>query len=458
MENSIKNMFEGPVFPVTARLSLPFFISNFLSLLYLIVDTFFISRIDPNSTALISGTGLVFPIYFLFISLSVGISIGVSSLVARGIGERNRIVIENSADSGLLIALIITLGTIPAGYAWGPRIMNALAGEGMSAEAITYALQYFYYLLPGLALLLVGHVLLGVLQGEGLTRYIATASVISTILNCVLDPFFIFTLGMGVPGASLATSVAIGITAVYVIGIFVLKKSAVPIRWSVLRARGALVKEIIHIGSLQSLGMIAVSATFMLLNKLVSSIGQDVMNSWALCGRTDQLLLIPTFAISGATITMAGQNYGRNLPERVYHIYRLNLLAGIGLVAVFAVLYNLCSYPLFALFSSVPEVIESSVTQVRYLSFTFLGVTAGMISGSVFQATGKPLPAFIITLFRMVFVTVPLAFLLVRHYEMGIVGVFIGLGAGNVLALPLSVAWTLRYLRTMEVRESVPRP
>lgn len=452
MESPVKNMFDGSVFPVTLRLSIPFFLSNFLSLLYLIIDTYFISRIDPESTALISGTGLVFPVYFLFISLSVGISIGVGTLVARAIGEKNIPVLECSADSGMLLALIIALISIPAGYIYGPEIMNILAGKEMSAVAVGYGLEYFYYLLPGLALLLLGHVLIGVLQGEGLTRHIATASIISTLLNCVLDPLFIFTFKMGVAGASLATSISIGITAVYVIAIFLKKRSSIPIHWSFFRARRDLVTEIVRIGSLQSLGMLSVSLTFMFLNNLVSSIGQEVMNSWALCGRTDQIVLIPAFAVSGATITMAGQNYGRNRLERVADIYRLNMVLGVLMVLFLAVVYNLFSFRLFSLFSSVPAVIEGSVTQIRYLSFTFTGVAAGMISGAVFQATGKPVPAFIITLFRMFCIALPLAFLLVTYFDMGIIGVFIGLGAGNFLALPLSLLWTLRHLKKLEFR------
>jgi putative MATE family efflux protein len=442
----VRGMFDGSILALTLKLSIPFFISNAINLFYLIIDTYFITLIDKSSTALISGTGLVFPIYFLFIALAMGINIGVGTIVARAIGERNQDAIERAADSGLLIASIIAALSLALGYLYSGEILHFLAGSKLSEEAINNGMQFFHYLLPGLGLLLVGSVLLGTLQGEGLTRYIATASVLSAVINVVLDPVLIFQLKMGVAGAGLATSLAIGITAIYVIGIFVKNKSSIPIHWNPFKARRDLMLEIVNIGSLHSLGMFSMSITFMFLNNLVSSIGQDAMNSWALCGRTDQIILIPAFAISGATITMVGQNYGRSNLARVRSIYGWNVIFAIACVCVLAVVYNLAAHNLFAFFSDVEKVILGSVIQVRYLSFTFIGVSTAMISASTFQATGRPSPALIITIVRLGLLAVPAAFLLVHFFDLQMIGVFIGLGTGNLLGLPIAWAWTRRHL------------
>lgn len=451
-KNEIHGIFEGPILPLALKLSIPFFISNVIGLLYLVIDTYFITLIDPGSTALISGTGLVFPVYFLFLALGMGINIGVSSLVARAIGEKNQPALERAADSGLLIAAVIAVVTLTLGYAFGSDILHLLAGSRLTEEAIGHGLRFFHFILPALGLLLLGHVLLGVLQGEGLTRYIATASVLSAVVNIALDPLLIFYFGMGVAGAGLATSLGIAAAAVYVIGIFVRKKSSIPIHWNIAKARVKLIMEILRVGSIQSLQMAAMSVTFMFLNNIVSSIGQDAMNSWALCGRTDQFMFIPAFAISGATISMVGQNYGRGNLERVQRIYMRNILLGLVMVFFLAVVYNIAAEWVFSGFSSVEGVIRGSVSQVRALSFTFLGVSTAMISASTFQATGKPMPALLITLIRMIFLTVPAAYLLVYIFDMKMPGVFISLAAGNIVALPLSWAWTRLYLKKLKVR------
>lgn len=450
--NEIGGMFEGPVLPLALRLSIPFFISNVINLFYLVIDTYFITLIDRGSTALISGTGLVFPIYFLFIALAMGINIGVSSLVARAIGEKNQAALERTADSGLLIASGTAVITLTLGYLFGSDILHFLAGSELTEEAIGHGLRFFHFMLPALGLLLLGHVLLGVLQGEGLTKYIATASVLSAVVNVALDPLLIFYFGMGVAGAGLATTLGIAAAAVYVICVFVRNKSSIPIHWNLFKAKAGLIAEIIRVGSVQSLQMAAMSVTFMFLNNLVSSIGQDAMNSWALCGRTDQIMFIPAFAISGATISMVGQNYGRGNLARVRHIYLRNILFGLVMVFLLAVVYNIGAVWIFSGFSSVEEVVRGSVAQVRHLSFTFIGVSTAMISGATFQATGKPLPALLITLIRMVVLSVPAAYLLVYLFGMGMTGVFIALGLGNALALPLSWIWTWLHLKKLKVR------
>lgn len=457
-ENGIKEvhgMFDGAIMPLLLRLSIPFFISNFINLFYLIIDTYFITLIDKGSTSLMSGTGLVFPVYFLFMAFSMGLSIGTGALVARGIGEKNDKVIESAADSGLLISFILIALMIIPGYLFGDDIIRLLAGTELSEEAIRNGTRFFYGLLPGLGILLAGGVLMGTLQGEGLTKYIAAASIISAVLNVALDPVLIFWLDMGVAGAGMATTLAIALTAIYVIGIFVKNKSSIPIKWNILNARRDLMREIVRIGSLQSLGMISMALTFMFLNNLVSSISQDAMNSWALCGRTDQLILIPAFAISGATITMVGQNYGRNNLSRVMEIYRWNLLFAMALVVLLAVVYNIFANELFEVFSTVSGVIEAGVRQVRFLSFTFVGVSTMMISAATFQATGRPIPALVITIVRLGLIAIPLAYLLVHVAGMEMIGVFIGLGIANIAAIPLSWGWAHAHLSTLSFKRSV---
>jgi len=453
--NEVHGMFDGAIMPLLLRLSIPFFISNFINLFYLIIDTYFITLIDKGCTSLMSGTGLVFPVYFLFMAFSMGLSIGTGALVARGIGEKNDKVIDSAADSGLLISFILIALMIIPGYLFGDDIIRLLAGTELSEEAISNGTRFFYGLLPGLGILLAGGVLMGTLQGEGLTKYIAAASIISAVLNVALDPVLIFWLDMGVAGAGMATTLAIALTAIYVIGIFVKNKSSIPIKWNILNARRDLMREIIRIGSLQSLGMISMALTFMFLNNLVSSISQDAMNSWALCGRTDQLILIPAFAISGATITMVGQNYGRNNLSRVMEIYRWNLLFAMALVVLLAVVYNIFANELFEAFSTVSGVIETGVRQVRFLSFTFVGVSTMMISAATFQATGRPVPALVITIVRLGLIAIPLSYLLVHVAGMEMIGVFIGLGIANIAAIPLSWGWAHAHLSTLSFKRSV---
>jgi putative MATE family efflux protein len=435
-------MFSGPVLPVTLRLGIPILIGQVFMFFYNLVDTFFISQIDKTSTALISGTAIVFPLYFLFLSLGNGLIVGVSTTVARAIGEKNQKVLNESSSSALFIASIVCAVSLVFGYLFLDRIIILLAGDELSPEAIRYGIEYFSFILPGLGVLLIGYVFIGILQGEGLTKHIAIAMTLSTGINIILDPVFIFVLHMGVAGAAFATSISIAITGIYVIAVFLTNQSSIPINPNIFKARKELVGEILRIATPQSFSMISISLAFIVLNNLVSSIGETEMNSWGLCGRIDQLVLLPAFSISGAHATMIGQNYGRQLKDRLNKIYMSNVMFGAAATLILAVVYMVIAPFIFSAFSDVPAVLAGSVKQVRITALAFFGITVTILSSGSFQGIGKPIPALIFPFLRFGLFAIPFSYLFVYQFRLGVEGVFYGTVAGNIASGIIAFLWT----------------
>ena len=293
------------------------------------------------------------------------------------------------------------------------------------------------------------YALVGVLQGAGLTRSLAAAMLVATLINVVLDPLLIFGLEMGVAGAALATTISITFAAVYLVAISSRNGLSVTPPWSVLNARRRVIGEIARIGGSRTLSLLSLSFGFMCLNKLVSSISEVAMTAWTLCGRLDQLILIPAIAIGIATTAMVGQNYGANELKRVLTIYRSHILYGLVTVLGVVLAYNLGAGSLFDLFSARPEVVEAAVLQVRYLSFTFLGIVTAMISCATFQSTGHPLPSVLIQLVRIGAVVVPTAYVLVTVCNMGIHGVYLAVAIGNIAVMAVSWFWTNHHLKNL---------
>jgi putative MATE family efflux protein len=447
-------MFEGRIWRTTLRLAFPLMIANLVSFSYAFVDTVFISMIDRGSTAIISGMGLIIPIFILAIALSTGLGMGVSAVVARGMGEENPMVLRKVAASGFLIALVISAMVLIASYLFGRRFIALLAGPSLSAFALEKAWEYLFFVLPGFFFLIVGRVLIGILQGEGLNRKIALALAISTGSNLVLDPLFIFVLRMGVGGAALATTVAILIAALYVLPQFRKGRTRTVLSFSFWRAEAHLVREILRTGMPHIIGQLAEGVSYLLLNRLVSSIGEAAMNSWTLCIRIDQLLLIPIFSLSGANLTMVGQNFGRGKLERVRLIFRTNVLLCAGVLVAFASVYSGLAPFIFHAFSSLPEVVAGSVRQVRVLAFTFIGTAFAVITVTTFQSTGHPGRAILLTLMRLGMISVPLGYLLHYLLSWGMWSIYLAIGLSNLTVLATSWFWgkhTLQDLRFQAV-------
>lgn len=433
MEQNNINILQGSIAKTSIKLGIPVAIAHLLILMYNIVDTIYISFIDRESTAIMSGIGLIFPIYFLYIALSTGLMIGISSLVARAIGEKNQKVLDRIADSGLLLIITITGFTFVIAYLFGGSIIKIMAGTNLSTEAVKYGLDYFYFIVPGMGLLIGELTLLGILQGEGLTRYFGTSMLISNLLNVILDPIFIFTLKMGVGGAALASSISILMSVIYIIFIFLNKKSSIKIRWNVFKAKFSVIIEILRIGVPHILSIIALSISFMFLNKLIGSINEEVMSAWVIFGRISDLLMLVTYGISSSTLIMIGQNFGNKNIIRVNEIYKTNIIIVTIGTLITALLLNVFASLIVRFFTDVQSVIDATVLQIRIISFTYIGISVSMIVSNSFQGTGKAMPGFLITIFRMGALTIPLAYASVYTWNTGFIGIIISSATVNII-------------------------
>lgn len=179
------------------------------------------------------------------------------------------------------------------------------------------------------------------------------------------------------------------------------------------------------------------------------------MNSWTIAGRLDHLIIIPAIAMSGATMTMVSQNYGRRNLERVRQIYYSNILLGAGILLVLATIYIVLAPICFPVFTDVPAVLEAAVFQVRVVSYSFIGATMGMISVATFQAVGKPYPAIVFPIARMLVFSVPFSYLFVYTYGMQMGGVYLGLIIGNVAIVPIALLWVRFHLKRLTFKTAI---
>ena len=450
MQKPQLSLLDGPIISTSVKLGMPIIIGHLLIIMYNVIDTIFISFIDRQSTALMSGVGLVFPIFFLFLAISSGLLTGNSSLVARAIGEKNQNVLDRIADSSLLIMNSAAVLTLIFVYSAGEPIIKLLAGKNISETAIRNGLHYLYFLAPGLALLIIQMSLLGILQGEGLTQYTGIAMSFSTLINIILDPIFIFYFKMGVAGAALATSISIFLAVIYVVSVFITNKSSILIHWNILKAKAKIILEILRIGIPQTLQLIALSLSFMVLNKIVGSLDELKMAAWVIFGRSSEFLMLISYGISNSTLAMIGQNFGNRNMKRVQSIYAKNIYVVVIGTIIIAVLMNVFAKPLFSFFTDVEEIIRLCVFQLRIVSFSYIGVAVTIIVSSSFQATGKAMPGFYITFFRMGLLSIPLAYISVYFWDLGFKGLLFSLAGVNLFAALPTYAIGYYYLKYLK--------
>ena len=443
----LPNMFEGPVLRLLARLASPIFFGMLFQLLYNITDTIWVSRIDLADPSYVGGTGIIFPFLFLAIALSQGIVVGTSSLVARAIGEENRQVLDKTAESGLAVGVIVALAIAIPTYIFSTDILRLLGAEG---DYLVHGLEYLRFIVPAGVLLFVSSTFMGILQGEGMMKYVMIAMIIGTAGNIILDPIFIFTLKLGVRGAALATTVAQAIAVSFILSVFIRRKTQVEVHWKMANIEWRTIEKILAVGLPQSAGMILMALSFFFFNRVVVAIDPLALTAFALCGRLDQAVLMPIFAIGAALVTMIGQNAGRGNFERVREIWWKSLLTAMVLVVLSATAMFILAPRIYPFFSDIDQVVRYAVLQTRIVEFTFVFAVIGILSRSFFQAIGHPLPALLITTSRLLLLAVPAMLLYVYVFDLQIYGVWLGIITGNVLAAGMSALWISRTLRRLQ--------
>ena len=431
-------MFSGPIRPLLIRLSLPILAGMFFQLLYNIVDTWFVSRINLTDPSYVGGVGLIFPLIFLFIALGNGIMVGISSLVARAIGEENRSVLNRTAESGLFIALIITILSMSVAFIFGKTIVQTMGAQG---DYFKHGYNYLIFVTPAALFIFFGNVFIGILQGEGLMKHVMNGMILGTLINIVLDPVFIFILKLDVRGAAMATVIGQIASFLYILNIFLKNRSSIRIEWKFSNISAEIMKKIIAIGLPQSMGMMLMAISFFFFNHLVVSIDPLALTAFSLFGRFEQLVLMPAFALSAAVVTIVGQNAGRGLYDRTWKVMTQAYFWGIMIVLILAAVMMVAARFIYPLFSDIPVVVDYAVRQTYTLELFYVFALVGIVNRSFFQAVGHPLPALLLTLLRTILLSLPLSYLFVLTFGMGIEGVWWGLNTGSILTLMVSVPW-----------------
>lgn len=446
--HEIPGMFGGSITRVIVKLALPIVLGGLFQIAYNITDTLFVSWIDKNDSSYIAATGLIFPIVMLAMAFSNGLSVGLSSLVARAIGERNDGLLGKVAESGFFIAGIVSLAMVVGCYLGIDQILSSLGASGILLDR---ARDYFLYLIPCGVFIFFTSVLSGILQGQGKMMSLMVSMVIGTFCNIGLDPLFIFTFGLGLKGAALATTLSQGIGMVYLLTVFARGESDVRIAWKASNVRPVTIGQIVAVGFPSALSQILLSVYIVFFNRLILSVSEYAFTAFTLYGRMEGLVYMPLFGISAALVTMVGQNGGRGLFPRVRRIWYRAALLGTVVTGVLSLAFWIASPRIYPLFNSVPEVLAyaNAITGILLLSMTFGNV--GITAPAIYQGLGHPIPSIVISFCRMFVFILPIAYCVAAIWPKNLFALCLALLGGNLCAVAMIYVWmsiSLRHLET----------
>ncbi len=406
-----------------------------------LVDSAFIGQLGVVPLAV---QGFTLPIQMLVIGLQVGLGIATTAMIARALGAEN---IQYAKQLGGLVLMIGSLGiAVFSVLIWlmrGPILALLSAPDTVYGTVDDYwpywllsawvgALLYFFY---------------SISRANGNTILPGIMMIVTSVLNLVLDPIFIFTLDLGLNGAALATTVAFGLGAL-VVAPQVSAKRWVSFDWRNLNV-GKSLASIGHIMGPAMISQLLPPVSSMMATKLIASFGTAAVASWALGSRFEFFTIVSVLALTMSMPPMVGRLLGANRIQDIRSVVsiaiRYILLFQLGV----ALLTFLLAGPLARLMTS-----EQAVSDILTWHLLIVPVSLGalgvcMLMVSVCNALGKSYVALTISALRLFAFFLPCLWL--GAELAGLKGLFIGVLVGNLLAG--MCAWRM-YLQALAKVES----
>lgn len=411
-------------------LSFPAMAGMVISAFFALIDTFFVSRL--GSSALASLTFCI-PIEVLLTSTGSATGVGITSLLARTLGEKNYREADNIAWHGLIIAIIYG-----GFFSWlgSVSLEKLLVIFGCSPQIFPLCRDYLFIILTGSIFTFIPMIAAHIVQGEGNTRLPMLGNIIAIALNVLLDPLLIFGPGcfpaLGIKGAALATVISQMICTVMFI--FLMFKGKLLLSWKLshFRLRTSVLAGIYRVG-MPSLVMELLAVFIMsYLNKLLVGFDYTAVAALGVFFRIRSIFYMPVYGLAQAAMPIAGFAYGARQPDRVKEtIFKTSILSVIILMIAWLGMHQYAR-ELMGIFSQDPVLISMGVDCLK-LATLFLPVMGPIIIlNNVLQALGKGTAAMYLSLLRQLGIFLP-ALVILPNY-LGIRGVWLAFSLTELLS------------------------
>lgn len=449
MANKNVELMRGNPEKAVKTLAIPIMISMLLTASYNIIDGIWVAGLGQ---AAIAGIGFVTPIFMILNGVSVGLGSGATSSISRFVGAKNHEGANKSAAHALLIFLIASIILTAILLLVQEPLLRAYGASGQNlAEGIKYGTPLF----SGLIAFMFGNGGSGILRGEGDMKRAMYAMIVSVVLNAILDPIFIYVLGLGSAGASLATIVsALGSASVILYWLLVKKDTYVNVSLREFKFDSKIAKDILKVGIPASMDMFMMSLAVSLYLVFISTIGGEYgIASFTSGQRLYLFAIMPLTAIGSAVAAVSGSAYGAKNGDYLSRAHLYGVKFGIAFGTAVTIILVAFAPQLATLFAYTKEtaVLVPEITRFLRIASLCLPLTgAGMTSSFMYQGIGRGTISLMWTIIREVIFTVTATYTLGIILGWGLVGIWAGLALGRTLASILNFAFarfTIRKVR-----------
>lgn len=386
-----------------AQYAIPAIIAMTASSLYNMVDSIFIGH--GVGALAISGLAITFPLMNLAAAFGSLVGVGASTLVSVKLGQKDyttaQQILGNVVSLNLIIGIAFTLLTLVF-------LDPILFFFGASEATIPYAHDYMVIILLGNV---VTHMYLGlnsVLRSAGHPQKAMTATILTVIINTLLDPLFIYTFNMGIKGAAVATILAQIISLAWLVKLFSQKKDLLHFKRGIYRLRKKLVENIIGIGLAPFFMNLASCFIVILINKGLQQYDGDLaIGAFGIVNRIVFLFVMIVMGLNQGMQPIAGYNFGAQQYHRVNQVMKTTVIIATIITTSGFIVGELMPGLAVSAFTTDQTLIQMSADGLRIVVACFPIIGFQMVTSNFFQSIGMAKKAIILSLSRQVLILIP---------------------------------------------------
>ncbi len=422
-----KDIFERPVKEALVLMTAPVILGMLTTFLFQLVDTYFVGQLGTSELAAIS---FAFPVYFLLVSMFMGMASGLSSAVGKALGENNTPKAKRltTIAVGLFSVLALMLGVV--GYYTISPVFSLL---GANEEILPLIAEYMQTLYLGIFALVGALVGSAALRAKGITTQPDAILGLSGLVNLVLDYILIFGMGpipaMGLQGAALATVISWFFVLVPILRLLVKAELLSFKALESFQQTIAAVQEIFTIGLPAVIAQILNPIAIGFITRIVAHSGEDAVAAYGIATKIESLGMTGILALSVILTPLVAQNFGANQQARLDQVVsysgRMTVYWGLLFFAILLMFGEM----IVSIFTDVPEVIHHASNYLYILGLSFPAFGLALITTSFFNGVYMPKDSLKVTLLKSLGFTIPLAAI---GSLISLEGVWIGLALANL--------------------------
>ena len=393
------NLTKESIWLLLRKVTIPASTGSLFMTFYNLVDTYFAGKISPEALAAVAKS---WPITFIALAISIGIQAGTQSLISNSVGAKENKIASLYVAQSITFAIIVSIFVTIFGLNFSEFLLKIM---GSSPESIILTREYLDIIFYGSIIILVQLSLNGTLSAQGDTKSYRNILIISFFLNIFLNPLFIFGYGIippfGIAGLAISTLIAQGIGVLYLIyKVYCCKLKKFLYLDCFIPKINLLInifKQSVPIMFTMLMIMFGVFNIFY----FVGQFGELATAGYGTAVRIEQVLLLPVIGLNTAVLSIAGQNYGAKLFERIKEVYGKALMFGSGFMIIAGVIIYFSSTLVISFFTTDIGVINSGALYLKVAALIGPIYPVFFITSALFQALKLAIYSLYMTIIRL---------------------------------------------------------